>query len=139
MWSPTKEFDDAALAITAIGALIVSAFSLWYSRSAVRLAEAQDRRKTPLLVPALTESYFDAPTIGGRNYYFLLSVSNPTDSNNALAAIELHLNYLLDGGSVANVKLPALQGWFGNMDHRPGLAIPLRIPAHDTVAGDVTP
>lgn len=125
--------DWAPLGISIV-ALLFSFAGIGFSRRAVRLAERQEERKNPLLVPELREGYFVKRQDDARVYFFLLSVRNPTDSDNAIARIELHLRYLLNSGVPITAKFgPDKPNVF--FDNRIRLHAPHRIGARDTVSG----
>lgn len=127
-----KNWTDIVVAVMAVAAFIVSVGSFRVSSRALRLSEQQEQRKQPRLVPRLLDSHFERLSDGGRAYSFSLSVGNPTDSDNAIAHIEMHLRYLIEDAASMTVKLPAC--------HPPEdccgrLTIPSRVAAHDTVSG----
>jgi hypothetical protein len=129
-----KEWTDIVVAAAAVAALIISFVSLRVSSRALQLSEKQERRKEPQLVPHLLDSDFEDLSGGDRVYSFWLSVRNPTDSDNAVAQIEMHLRYLVDGVTSVTVKLPSSNSGDPAND-RPRLATPSRVAAHDTVSG----
>lgn len=124
-------WTDCAVAVTAIIAILLSAFSLYYARASLALAQEQDRRREPKLVPELLRGdYTTDPGTGSRTYHIQLSVRNPSDSDNALARVEFRLTYLVNSDAEMTVRFQPSEGDSG--EH---LAIPLRIAAHETVAG----
>jgi hypothetical protein len=130
-----KDWTDIVVAVTAVAALIVALRSFGVASRALRLSEKQEQRKQPRLVPRLLDSHFENLTEGGRVYSFSLSVGNPTDSDNAIAQIEMHLRYLIDGDVSMTVKLPPSVGICARANDHPRLITPSRIAAHDTVSG----
>jgi hypothetical protein len=68
-------------------------------------------------------------------YSFLLSVRNPSDSDNAIAQIEMRLRYLIDGATSITVKLPSVRMSDPPNSERARFATPSRVAAHDTVSG----
>jgi hypothetical protein len=132
-----KDWTDVVVAVAAVAALIVALISLKVSSRALRLSEKQEQRKQPRLVPSLLESHFANLTEGGRVYSFSLSVVNPTDSDNAIAQIEMHLRYLIDGDVSMTVKLPlsSVDICYPAATDHPRLMTPSRIAAHDTAFG----
>ncbi len=131
-----KDWTDVVVAVTAVAALIVALRSLGVSSRALRLSEKQEQRKQPRLVPKLLDSHFENLTEGGRVYSFLLSVANPTDSDNAIAQIEMHLRYVIEGDVSMIVKLPTSPiGICDRANDHPRLTTPSRIAAHDTASG----
>lgn len=131
----TKDWTDIVVALTAVAALVVSAMSLRVSLRALRISEQQERRKEPRLAPKLLDSYFNKSNRVDRVYSFWLSVGNPTDSDNAIAQIDMHLSYHVDDATLVTVKLPPLNVRDSEHDSRPRLLTPCRIEAHDTVSG----
>jgi hypothetical protein len=131
-----KDWADIVVVAMAVAAFIVSIGSFRVSARALRLSEQQERRRQPRLFPKLLESQFENLTEGGRVYSFLLSVGNSTDSDNAIAQIEMHLCYMIDGDVSMTVKLPpSLVNSCYPVGERPRLVAPSRIAAHDTVSG----
>ncbi len=125
-----------ATAVAAWVALILSLLGLRVSARAQRLAERQEARRRPGLAPYLRDGY--ARVHGGaRIYGFLLSVSNPTDCNNAVAGIDLHVTYTAGDGLQMTVKLPADSSLLGRFPEPSGpvLPLPARIDAHQTATG----
>ncbi len=131
-----KDWADAVVAVMAVAAFIVAVGSYRVSSRALRLSEQQEQRKRPRLFPRLLDSHFENLTEGGRVYSFWLSVANPTDSDNAIAQIEMHLRYLIDDDVSITVKLPPSSVRVcASMGDRPRLIAPSRIAAHDTASG----
>lgn len=130
-----KDRTDIVVAVMAIAAFVVSIGSFRVSSRALRLSEQQEQRKQPRLVPRLLDSHFESLAEGGRVYSFSLSVGNPTDSDNAIAQIEMHLRYFIDGDVAMTVKLPPLVGIYVSASDHPRLTTPSRIAAHDTASG----
>jgi len=131
-----EDWTDIVVAIMAIAAFIVSVASLLVSLRALRLSEKQEKRKQPQLFPSLLESHFENLLEGGRIYSFWLLVRNATDSDNAIAQIEMHLRYLIDSDVSMTVKLPPSEvNMSGHVNNYPRLIAPSRIAAHDTASG----
>jgi hypothetical protein len=131
-----KEWPDIVVAGMAVAAFIVAVMSFRVSSRALRLSEKQEQRRQPRLIPRLLASQFENRPEGGRVYSFSLSVGNPTDSDNAIAQIEMHLRYLIDGSTPITVKLPPSVGSCDRAnDTSPRLITPCRVAAHDTVSG----
>jgi hypothetical protein len=130
-----KDWTDIVVAVMAVAAFIVAIGSFRMSSRALRLSERQEQRKQPRLVPRLLDSHFESLSEGGRAYSFSLSVANPTDSDNAIAQIEMHLRYLIDGDVSMTVKLPPSVGISVPKQDYPRLIAPSRIAAHDTASG----
>ena len=119
-------------------ALVLSLLSLRSSRRAVRLAEQQDERRRPSLVPYLRDGYVRTGSDeSSRVYAFLLSVSNRSDSDNGIAEVELRLTYTTRMSVKMTVKVrsdPELGGAFADGDV-PHLPRPARVDAHQTLLG----
>jgi hypothetical protein len=118
--------------------LLLSAISLSTSRKAVRITERQEERRRPLLVADLLQGHYQTTPDGdARVYMFQIAVSNRSDSNNAIARVELRITHNLRGSVDATLKLPA------DAPHRrdaaalagDSLAIPSAIGAHQTISG----
>jgi hypothetical protein len=128
----------SASAVAAWLALGLSFLSLHSSRKAMRLAEQQEERRRPLLVPYLDDGYVRiGPNGGSRLYAFLLSVSNRSDSNNSVAEVERRLTYTTRADVQMTVKVRSnaqLGGAFGE-GAGPPLPKPARVDAHQTALG----
>lgn len=125
-------WTDIATAAAALAALLISLVSLHYSRKGLVLAEAQDRRRQPKLLPEYLSGHFSTdPVTGGRTYNLELAIRNPTDSDNAVARIELNLTYRLTDGTLIIARVAAAN----DRAQRPVLSVPQRVGAHETVAG----
>lgn len=131
-----KNWTDIVVAVMAVAAFIVSIGSFRVSSRALRLSEQQEQRKQPRLVPRLLDSHFENSPEGGRVYSFSLSVANPTDSDNAIAQIEMHLRYLIEDAASMTVKLPLSVGICDPTEVGGcRLTTPSRVTAHDTISG----
>ena len=107
------------------------------SGRALRLAEQQEARRRPVLVLYLHRGYLRR-TEEERVYAFMLSVSNPSDSNNAIAQIDLRIEYRAPSNFLAAVNVPAVpqdDEMLGGDNNHSRLEIPIRVDAHHTVAG----
>jgi hypothetical protein len=131
---------------TAILALLVSFFSLlisWRSGKraarALSISESQERRRQPRLGVYLVRGYRRR----GPNrqlFGFLVSVTNPTDSNNSIARAELQIVYLLEDNVSVAGRVPHLEGLGkDSLADATGVAnvlsLPARIDAHQTLSG----
>ena len=106
------------------------------SGQALRLAEQQEARRRPVLVLYLMRGYLRRID-DDRIYAFMLSVSNPSDSNNSIAQIDLRIEYRTPSNFLAAVDISAdshSTEMFGE-DNCSRLETPIRVDAHDTVAG----
>ncbi len=108
------------------------------SGRALRLAEQQEERRRPALVLYMHSGYLRRKD-EDRVYMFLLSVSNPSDIDNAIARLDLRIRYNTVSGFPATVDVPSVaqhSGMFPGDDHA-GLEIPVNLDAHKTVVGRV--
>ena len=125
-------WTDIATTVAAIAALLISLVSLHYSRKGMALAEAQDRRRQPKLLPEYLAGHFSTDmATGSRTYHVQLAIRNQTDSDNAVARVELNLTYRLPDGTLITARVPASND--GTQGTR--LPVPQRIGAHETIAG----
>ncbi|MGE4218350.1 MAG: hypothetical protein AB7G39_02790 [Alphaproteobacteria bacterium] len=126
---------NIANAAFALCALVVSLFSLLASRRATRLAEAQEERRKPKLSVYMQDRYYKNGANGTyRRYAFHLLLRNTSDSDNALAEINLHLSYSTPSGMQMTVKIPADAGSHQDIGS-PLLDVPIRIDAHQASLG----
>ncbi|MGA2183160.1 MAG: hypothetical protein ABSH47_09035 [Bryobacteraceae bacterium] len=116
-----------------------SAFFSWrYGRRALAISENQEKRRQPQLRIYVANGY--RRLVPKRQLFgFLVSVSNPTDINNAVARAELRVTYLMENDVTAVCRIQhnaALGNNVGN-DATPAslLSLPMRIDAHQTVSG----
>jgi hypothetical protein len=117
-------------------ALLLSLFGIIISRRALRIQEQQEDLRKPFLVPYLQDGYVRYIS-DGRVYAFLLSVSNPTDSDNAVASIDLRLTYKKQNSYQMNIKVRSDSTLNKFYPDRRGhsLLIPSRTDTHQTVSG----
>jgi hypothetical protein len=125
-----------AAAAAAWVAAIVSILNAHRSGRALRLAEQQETRSRPVLVLYLVRGYFRREG-EDRICKFLLSVSNLSDSDNAVAQIDLRIEYRTTSNFLAAVNVPgvSLDDEIFGQDNHPHLEIPIRVDAHQTVKG----
>jgi hypothetical protein len=128
-----------ASAIAAWLAALLAYRSARTSKRALTIAKRQEQRRQPVLIPYLVEGYVrlvdDEQRF--RLYAFLLSVSNPSDTDNAIAQLDLHVTYTTAEGLRMTVEVPAnamLGTAFVSSDSR-SLGVPIRVDAHQTTAG----
>lgn len=122
----------------AIIAILISGFSIVYSRRAVLLAERQEKNTKPLLVPTLINGYYKVDNkTGDRTYAFFLSVSNRSDSDNSLTNLELCVSYLTVNDILMTVRLQFAekQNSYFNISSDKFFSIPQPIDAHKTLTG----
>jgi hypothetical protein len=128
-----------------VGASIASAAAAWTaalfafitsrnSRRALRIAEQQELRRQPSLALYLDRAYQRAN--GSHEYGFLVSVSNRSDSDDALARIDLRIRYKTRDEFVAFVDVPSARlNEPAVTSDGVKLETPARVDAHQTVAG----
>ncbi len=142
---PDSILSDPKLWIS-VGAFLAaawSAFNSWRSRRialrALALNEQQELRRQPRLIVYLANGYrryLPSKQVFG----FMVSVSNPSDTNNSIAMGELRVTYTVsDDAKVTcrvphNPKLAEIDESVGNS--KPNVfVLPARVDAHQTVAG----
>jgi len=99
---------------------------------------AQESRRLPRLIPTLVHGYYqDRENNGGRVYAFHVTVTNPTDIDNAIARAELSITYLTVDQAQMTMKLRANESApkFFVKDQEQALAVPTAISAHNAVSG----
>lgn len=124
-----------AIAIAGLCIALISSYFTWQNR---RLAVEQEKRRAPHLLPSLVHGFFkNDESDGGRVYAFLLTVRNPSDSNNAISEADLAITYLTQDRVQLTVKLRANESKAVNFVKGQGeaLTVPVSIPAHNTVSG----
>src|SRR5438105_4174104 len=135
-------FNDPKLWI-AFASLVVSICSTIYSgrksSRALAISENQERRRQPQLGIYLANAY-RCITAKRQFFSFLVSVTNPTDINNAVARAELQITYLVrdDASIVCRVQHDRTLEDTQNHDGDPSptvFTLPLRIDAHQTASG----
>jgi hypothetical protein len=123
-------------AVAAIGSAIVAVVSVRTARRSLALAQQQDARRSPRIVSYLRDGYVRRDP--DRCLYAVsLSLTNPSDTDNSVAMLELEIHYRIPVGQVITVRLPhdeTLRDGFGRSDIQ-ALALPVHIPAHGTIAG----
>lgn len=127
-----------ASAMAAWLALLLSSFNFWTSRRALHIAEQQEARRKPSVMAYLQDVYVAAGAkVGSRVYAILVSLSNRSDNDNAIAEVTLLLTYSKSTDVELILKVPA-----ENVLQRPfrdeaanHLRVPIRIDAHQAVSG----
>lgn len=123
----------------ALIALLVSFGSFLVSFRAFRLSQRQDDRKKPSLIPSLVNGYVQfLGSEKARVYAFLLSISNASDSNNALARAELHITYKTAANIFVTAQIPSSQSRgdaYPELRDFSLLSTPARLDAHQTLTG----
>lgn len=139
MAEPGWDTSAIAAVISAVAAWVAVIFAYKVARTAKKrldLAHQQEARRRPRIVPYMAEGYARR-TPERRLYAVSLSLSNPTDSDNAIAKIELQVRYRTRDGIVMTIRLPhdeTLREGFGRPDIQT-FTLPFRVAAHDTTAG----
>jgi hypothetical protein len=130
----TEWFDlTRALAVAGTCISLVSLYFTWQNR---KLALAQEKRRLPRLAPTLVNGYFQDGTDAGRVYAFLVTIVNPTDTNNAVAEAELSITYLTTDRVQMTMKLlPTKPAKTFVKGYNDTLVVPLAVPAHNAVSG----
>lgn len=130
------EWTNVAAAITAIASFFISIASYRTASRALWISEQQERRKQPQLFLSLLESFIERTPQAETVYSFWLSIRNPTDSDNALASIEMHIRYVVASGVSLTVRLPtAPSDGSASKNQESRLKVPSRVAAHDTISG----
>jgi hypothetical protein len=132
--------DLAAIATAGAAwlALLLSFLGIRFSRKALRLQEQQEGRRRPLLTPDLRDGFVRvAPDGSSRLYAFLLSGTNGSDSDNAVADVDLRLTYTTRASVLMTVKVRsnAEVGKAFVDGAGPPLVTPARVDAHQTISG----
>lgn len=138
MASAASSWPEIVTAIVAVVALIVSVISLYFSWQALRLENRREMRRQPVLIPLLLNGYVRVDHVGGaRVYAFFISVSNPADTDNTVAELDLRVTYLTRERVQMTVKIGADETLAAEFPQgTPNVfSIPKRISAHDTVSG----
>jgi hypothetical protein len=135
-----ESLNPAWISIAALFvAVFAASFAFWSARTAdraLRLARDQEQRQpfVMYLVDGYVRSLTSKPY---RIYSFLISISNPSDSNNAVARMDLRVSYRTTKNYYGAVDIPLAladpaeqfqQGYAT-------LKVPHRIDAHQTVTG----
>lgn len=126
--------SSAAACIAALFAYL----SARTSKQSLKLAESQEEKRQPKLVPYLFEAYYKpASTEKYTICAFSISISNPSDIDNSIALLELQINYEVSSATKMAVKVPhdpALSMNFCD-SIKEHFSLPARIDAHQTIAG----
>ena len=122
----------------ALAAFCISIFNLYFTWQSRKLAQEQERRRFPRLVPSLISGHFqNNKDVGERVYSFHVTVTNPTDSNNAIAEANLAITYLTLQSAQMTLRLRAngspVLVFAKGQDTT--LAVPVSISAHSAVSG----
>jgi hypothetical protein len=136
MPSPPEWFDFTRT--VAIAGFCISVFNLYFTWQSRKLAREQEHRRLPRLVSSLINGYFQKDKeAGGRVYAFLVTVTNPTDSNNAIAKADLAITCLTADRTQMTVKIRTNGSSALNFvkGQDAALAVPASISAHNAISG----
>jgi hypothetical protein len=132
--SVLKDWGPLASALAAWTAVLVSWKNARTAGGNLQLAEKQEQRRRPTLVPYLADGYSEAKG-NHRLLAFSVSLSNPSDTNNSIAQIELALSYTTPTGVFMTMKLPVSVLGSATVGDVKLLEPPLKIDAHQSVSG----
>jgi hypothetical protein len=124
-----------SIAIAGFFTSILSLYFTWLNR---QLSLAQEKRRLPRLIASLVHGYFqNRPDTSGRVYAFRVTISNPTDNNNAIAEAELSITYLTVDRTQMTMKIRANETLAQSFvrDQEQTLTVPVTIAAHSAVSG----
>ena len=116
---------DAVTAVTAVIALGLSIYSLRQSSRSLKLSELQDARHRPNLIGQIEEGDYTSDEDGSRTYWVSVSIGNRSDADNALARVELRIEYRVTDVPIV-ARIPAAPGEGTS-------ALPAKIDAYDTL------
>lgn len=104
----------------------------------LRIMERQEQRQRPVLRLYLQDCHL-IKNGEDRAYTFLLSVSNPADSDNALARLDLRIQYRNESNLLSTTDVPCVSTSDQTLtkNYVSALVIPANIGAHQTIAGRV--
>ena len=131
------------MSVVSVAVAAFAALNSWRARllatRALSISERQEGRRFPRLEIYLVDGYRRHLS---RNllFYFLVSVRNPTDTDNSVAQAELQVTYALDCNIEATRRIshnPDLTETVSGSNIQPAnlFSLPARIDAHQTVAG----
>lgn len=126
-----------SLVVAWIAALIAYRSHVIAKRSLL-IAEEQALGRRPSLIPYLADGFAsDEENTGKKIYAFSISLTNRSDSDNAITEIELFLTYYRPSQPIASLLLPHNSQLRTPLDIRQEnvLTTPLKVSAHQTVAG----
>jgi hypothetical protein len=127
-----------ASATAAWMALVLSVLNFFTSRKALRISEQQETRRKPSMMAYLQDGYIAVGAKpGSRVYAILISLSNRSDNNNAIAQAVRLLTYVKIGGTLLTLKVSAEGEPPSAFTDRSAnhLRVPIRIDAHQAVSG----
>jgi hypothetical protein len=129
-----KDWWPLASALAAWTAVLVSWKNARTAGRNSRLAEKQELRRRPTLVSYLADGYSEAKD-DRRILGFSVSISNPSDTNNSIAQIELALSYTTSTGVFMTMKIPSSGLASTTVGNVKMLEPPVKVDAHQSVAG----
>jgi len=136
--SSVQIFAAVASAAAAWMALLLSVLNFFTSRKALRISEQQEARRKPSVVAYLQDGYIAAGLKPiSRVYAILVSLSNRSDNNNAIAQAMLLLTYVKTSGTRLTIKMIAeleLPNAFTDKSAN-HLRVPIRLDAHQAISG----
>jgi len=102
------EWPAIASAAAAWLALLLSGSSVFISRRAMKIAERQEERRQPRLVPYYRDGFYQEDVSGKQRIYaFLIAISNRSDTNNTITELELRITYTNSDGVPLILKIRA--------------------------------
>ena len=124
--------------IIAIIALLISAGNFLIARRALKLSQTEASARNPNLVPYLIDGFvFNFDKKNTNLYAFSVSVSNRSDNDNAISALELQIVYVQDNHNIGNLlfRHDKALGIALELPGEPPFSIPKEVGAHQTIAG----
>jgi len=131
--------------LIAVIPIIAACVSVWFAivsaraaKKSLALSEQQEARRQPALNPYLIKGYFKKlKSNDSKIFAFSMSVSNATDTDNAIVLLELEVSYVSTQNACMKVKVPHevdLVKDFGGGEINP-FNLPTSIMSHQAVAG----
>jgi len=124
--------------IVAIIALLISVGDFLIARRALKLNEIEANTRNPNLVPYLIDGIvFNFNKKNTKLYAFSVSVSNRSDNDNAISAVELQIIYVQDNHDIGNLLFRHDKALDISLElpGDPPFSIPKEVGAHQTIAG----
>jgi hypothetical protein len=127
---------DLLLQIVTIASCLAAWVAIIFSYKTLGIARQQEARCKPSLILSIFESYLNK-TKKERVYAFMISVSNSSDTDNAIVQTDLRIEYRTDANYLAVVVLPA-----SRQDEKPfindsssSIQLPISVDAHHNATG----
>lgn len=124
--------------------IIAACVSVWSAivsaraaKKSLAISEQQETRRQPALKPYLISGYFKKITKDDKIFSYSISVSNATDTDNAIVLLELEVCYVSTQNNCMKVKVPHevnLVKDFGGGEIKP-FVLPATVLSHQAVAG----